>query len=100
MIRIPLDPVPSQTFAITLGGQACEIAVRQNGANIFVDLTVNGVPIFLTRVARNKQRLAIDVQYRPFVGDLLFVDTQGDTQPEYTGLGSRYVLYYLEAADL
>lgn len=100
MIRIPLDPVPTQTLAGVLGGQACEIALRQNGQNIYFDLTVNGEAIVLSRIVRNIQRLLIDARYRRFVGDFLFVDTQGDTQPTYTGLGARYQLYYLEAADL
>jgi hypothetical protein len=100
MIRVPLFPVPNQTLAITLANQACEIVLRQNGANMFLDLRADGTPVVLTRVCRNKQRLLLDVKYRGFVGDFLFLDTQGDTQPEYTGLDSRYVLYYLEASDL
>lgn len=100
MIRVPLQAVPNQTLAITLAGQACQLALRQNGDNMYFDLTVNGTNIVLCRVVRNKQRLCIDAQYRPFVGDFLFNDTQGDTQPEYTGLDSRYLLYYLEQADL
>lgn len=100
MIRVPLAAVPTQTLAITLAGQPCQLALRQNGGNMYFDLTVNGVDIVLSRIVRNKQRLCLDAQYRPFVGDFLFNDTQGDTQPVYTGLDSRYVLYYLEAADL
>lgn len=99
MIRVPLFANPDQTLAITLAGQACEIALRQNGDNMYFDLTVNGVDIVLTRIVRNKQLLCLDARYRPFVGDFLFLDTQGDTQPVYTGLDSRYVLYYIEATD-
>jgi hypothetical protein len=100
MIRVPLAVTPNQTLAIVLGGQACQIALRQNGANMYFDLTVNNSAIVLSRICRNKQRLLLDVAYRGFVGDFLFNDTQGDTQPDYTGLDSRYLLYYVEAADL
>jgi hypothetical protein len=100
MKRIPLNPVPSQTLAVILGGQACEIALRQNGANMYLDLRVNGVDIVLTRIVRNLQFICIDARYRPFVGDLIFTDTQGDTQPVFTGLGARYQLYYLEDSEL
>ena len=100
MIRIPLAAVPNQTLAIVLASQACEIALRQNGDNMYFDLTVAGNPIVTSRIVRNKQRLLIDARYRGFVGDFIFNDSQGDTQPTYTGLDSRYFLYYLEAADL
>lgn len=100
MIRVPLAAVPNQTLAIVLNNQACEIALRQNGDDMYFDLTVNGAPIVLTRIVRNKQRLLLDAQYRGVVGDFLFWDMQGDTQPNYTGLNVRYVLFYLEPADL
>lgn len=99
MIRVPLQAVPNQTLAIVLAGQSCELALRQNGANMYFDLTVNGVDIVLTRIVRNKQLLCLDARYRPFVGDFFFIDTQGDTQPEYTGLDARYVLNYVEPTD-
>jgi hypothetical protein len=38
--------------------------------------------------------------YLGFIGDLSFTDTQGTSDPVYTGLGSRFVLLYLEASDL
>lgn len=99
MIRVPLAAAPSQTLAIVLNNQACEIALRQNGGNMYFDLSANGAEIVRSRIVRNKQRLCIDAKYRPFIGDFLFFDTQGDTQPEYTGLGSRYVLLYIEPSD-
>lgn len=99
MIRIPLAATPNQTLAAVLGGQACQIALRQNGDNMYFDLTVDGVAIVSTRIVRNKQLLLLDAKYYGFVGDFIFNDTQGDTQPTYTGLNSRYLLYYVEAGD-
>ncbi|MCP1257899.1 phage baseplate plug family protein [Acetobacter lambici] len=32
-------------------------------------------------------------------GDLAFADTQGTQDPDYTGLGSRFVLVYAEDAN-
>jgi hypothetical protein len=34
------------------------------------------------------------------VGDFAFWDMQGSTDPACTGLGPRYLLYYLEKPDL
>lgn len=101
MILVPLAAIANQTLAIVLAGQPCQIALRQNGANMYFDLSVNDdEAIVATRICRNKQLLLLNVQYRGFVGDFLFVDTQGDTQPEYTGLNSRYFLYYVEESDM
>jgi hypothetical protein len=100
MIRIPLAAEPNQTLAVVLGGQPCQIALRQNGANMYFDLRVNNADIVLSRIVRNKQLLLLDSKYRGFRGDFLVNDSQGDTQPEYTGLDSRYFLYYIETSDV
>lgn len=100
MLGIPLTPVPSQTMSITLAGQPANIAVYQREDNLYFDLKVNGTDIVLTRICRNLQPLLVDMQYQPFVGDFVFVDTEKDEQPEYLGLGSRWQLIYLEPADL
>lgn len=97
MIRIPLKAVPNQTLAITLARQNVQLAVRQNGGALFLDLTSNGASVLRTRICRDRLRLLLGAHYRGFVGDLAFVDTQGKTDPQFEGLGSRYVLYYIEA---
>lgn len=99
MIQVPLSAVPSQTLAITLRGQACRISVRSLGENLYFDLVSGTTPIVTARICRNLQRLLIDAKYRRFVGDFMFIDTQGDEQPAYTGLNSRWLLYYLEANE-
>ena len=38
--------------------------------------------------------------YLGFVGDLMFSDTQGTSDPSSPGLGTRYLLMYIEASDL
>lgn len=100
MIRVPLAAVANQTLAVVLGGQACQIALRQNGPNMYFDLRVSNVDIVLARICRNKQLLLLDVKYRGFIGDFIFNDTLGDTQPYFSGLDSRYRLYYVEPGDL
>lgn len=99
MIRVPLAATPNQTLAIVLADQECQIALRQNGSNMYFDLTVNNISIVRTRICRNKQLLLLDAKYRGFVGDFIFKDSQGDTQPFYDGLDSRYFLYYVESTD-
>ena len=38
--------------------------------------------------------------YLGFVGDLVFLDNVGQTDPYWEGLGSRYILYYIEESEL
>lgn len=99
MLLVPLSAVPSQTLSITLGGQACSIALRTNGNNLYFNLLVSNVPIVTGKICRNRQRLLVGLNYRHFIGDFVFVDSQGDEQPAYTGLGGRWQLYYLGANE-
>jgi hypothetical protein len=104
MQQVPLSSVPSQTLSVVLAGQPCQISVYQRRTGLFFDLLVSGVAIVKCRLCHNLTRLIVQ-SYQGFVGDFFFFDTQGDTQPNYTGLGSitdpgRYQLVYLEASDL
>lgn len=100
MLTVPLAAVPSQTLAIVLDGQSCNIAVYTLTTGLYFDLDSAGVPIKTAVVMEDGARLLQDAQYLGFVGDFVCVDTLGGTDPVYTGLGTRYVLVYLEAADL
>ncbi len=101
---IPTPAVPSSTLTINLASQSCQIELRTLGldtdAHLYFSLSVAGVPIVTTRVCRNLQRLLLDAKYKGFQGDFAFIDTQGDADPVYTGLGTRWVLVYLLASEL
>lgn len=110
--EVPLSPVASQTLSINLGGQACQIAVYTLGigadAHLYFDLSVGTIPIVTGRVCRNLQQILADAEYRGFQGDFMFVDNQATAgnalqtgvDPVYTGLGSRFELAYLTAAEM
>jgi len=104
MITVPLATVASQTLTINLNNQSCQLAVYTLGldadAHLYLDLSVAGVPILNTKICRNVARLLLGAGYRGFVGDLMFIDTQGDTDPVASGLGSRYELVYLLPSEL
>lgn len=99
MLRIPLQPVPNQTLAVTLARQNAQIALRQNGPNMYFDLQLDGAYIVRTRICRDRQRLLLDAAYRGFVGDFAFIDTQGTEEPQFAGLGDRYQLVYLAEGE-
>lgn len=105
MLIIPLSAVPSQTLAVTLASQYCNINIYQKGDIVFADLFNLNIPVFTTVLVMDRVRLVRE-NYLGFIGDIMMMDTQipaGETigsDPDYTGLGSRWQLCYLEASDL
>lgn len=99
MRQIPLRPVPSQSLSVVLAGQSCQVNVYEKSTGMYLDLFVNHQPIVTTALCHDRVRLVRET-YRGFVGDLTFIDTRGYADPEYTGLGERFVLAYLEANEL
>lgn len=98
MQLIPIQPVPSQQLQVVLAGQNCQLAIYQKPQGLFVDLISNGVLISSAVIAQNLNVL-VPINYTGFQGNLYFNDIQGSTDPVYTGLGSRYQLLYLTAAE-
>lgn len=98
---VPLADVPSQLVQVQLGGQACEIAVYQEATGLFCDVSVNNAPAPLIAgvICENLNRIVRSL-YLGFIGDFVFVDTAGSSDPSWPGLGSRYQLVYLTPADL
>lgn len=96
---VPLQPVPSQTVAVTLNGQACQINVYQKDAYLYLDLYVGGALIIGGVVCWNANEI-VRSGYLGFLGDLAFIDTQGSVDPVYQGVGSRFLLVYFTPVDL
>ena len=99
MLIIPVTDTYAQTFNVNLGGQDVTLNLYQKPAGLFIDVTVSGVLIIGGVICRNTTRIVRDL-YLGFVGDLMWLDNQGADDPVSPGLGSRYSLVYLEAADL
>ena len=66
---------------------------------MYIDLAVNGTQICYAALCLNGIPL-VRATYLGFVGNLVFVDQQGSSDPQYAGLGSRYLLYYITLEDL
>jgi hypothetical protein len=100
MQSVPVDPVAAQTFTVILANQNCQISIFQKLGTVYLSLSVNNQPpIIASRQCENGNRL-VRYAYLGFVGDLMWVDTQGNEDPIYTGMGTRFLLQYLEASDL
>ncbi len=98
MLEILISPIPSQSIQTTLDGQICEIVIYQKSQGLFVDVSSNGVQIVSAVIAQDANPI-ICRDYAGFSGNLLFIDTQGNQDPEYSGLGSRFSLVYLNAEE-
>ena len=108
MQLVPLIAKPAQLINVLLGGQNCQIKVYQKSTGLFVGVYINDVLVKGGTIAQNLNRI-IRAAYLGFAGDLIFFDTQSamqadgtllGTDPDYTGLGSQFLLLYLTAAEL
>lgn len=98
-LTVPVQAVPNQTLSVQLANQACQLNIYQKTFGLFMDVYVNNVLVLAGALCENKNKIIRNL-YFGFVGDFIWVDTQGTNDPYYTGLGARYLLVYLETSDL
>lgn len=99
MLIIPLLAQPSQSLTAVLNQQQCSLKVYQKSTGLFLDLSADGKAIIQGAICRDRCRV-VRLAYLGFVGDLSFFDTQGVSDPAYTGLDGRFVLAYLSPEEL
>jgi hypothetical protein len=95
---VPLQAIPNQTLQVQLAGQATTLNVYQTAYGLFVDVYLGTSLIIGGVIAENLNRI-IRSLYLGYLGDFVFEDTQGTQDPVYTGLGSRYVLRYIDQSQ-
>lgn len=99
MIGVPVQPVANQKLTVPLSGQNCQLVLQQKFYGLFMDVYVNNTLIIGGVLCENLNRIVRD-HYLGFIGDFVFLDTQGTSNPYYTGLNDRYLLIYLEESEL
>lgn len=104
MLIIPLAAVPSQIAKVALPSQQVTVSIYQRRTGLFIDVSVNDAPV-ITGVVCLSRVLIVRDAYLGFVGDLAFIDMQAlgpdpGADPDYTGLGARFLLAWLAPADL
>ncbi len=103
MMVIPTQAVPSQSLTVTLNGQLCAINIYQKESGLYLDLynaaTTPPTLIIGGVLCENRNRI-VRSAYLGFVGDLFFLDTQGNSDPVYSGLDGQYVLEYMDTAEI
>lgn len=98
-LSVPLQPIANQTAQCALGGQAVTLNVYQQAFGLYMDVLLGTQGIVQGIICLNKT-LIVRNTYFGFLGDFIFLDTQGTSDPVFTGLGSRYSLLYLSTADI
>lgn len=111
---IPLQPVVWQTLSLALNNQSITLniyaknirvpVVPSNGIPtippvyeeinpIFIDVYLNDALLVGGVICNNNTKIVRN-SYFGMVGDLSFQDTQASEDPQYTGLGTRWLLVY------
>ena len=91
--EIPLQPIPHQIVACVVGGQSFEITVRQSGSSLFTSTVIDGEQIAQTVRATSGGSITPWADAR--VGtQVRWHDSLGDEDPQYEGLGARWMLCY------
>jgi hypothetical protein len=81
-----------------LNGQVVRVAVREMTTGVYLTAWLDNVVIQSTILCVDRVRM-MDSNYDAFVGGFMFMDSQGISDPESSGIGSRWNLYYLEAGE-
>lgn len=91
--KIPLLPTPNQVVNTTINDKAIEVslALRKNN-RLYATISINNETIISSRVCLDRTALTPE-WYKNKNMVFTFVDSQGYTDPEYSGLGSRYNLF-------
>ena len=96
MLTIPLAAVPSQSLSVSVAQQSVGLRIYQKSSGLFLDLFIAGSPIMSGVLCRDLVYLVREA-YLGFTGDLTFMDTEGGDDPQYSGLGTRWLLLYIES---
>ena len=99
MIEIPVNSTADQQLSVVLAGQNCVIRIYTLSTGMYLDLSVDGNQICTGSLIWGNA-LIVKNRYNGFSGNLMILDTQGTDNPVYSGLGSRFVLMYVEDSGL
>lgn len=99
MIKVPLAAMPDQRLQMILGNQDVSLRVYTRDDRLYTDLAVAGASVWQGFIARNLLPCKC-YPYLPFTGQLVFVDMQGLDDPQWGGLGARWLCLYLTDAEV
>ncbi|GLH29734.1 hypothetical protein WSS15_23840 [Acetobacter pasteurianus] len=96
---IPLNAVAFQKVQTPLSGQTIRFDIQQRSTGLYANIWLNGAMKMAGVLCQDRTWLVREA-YFGFPGDFTFVDTQGTSDPEYSALGTRYLLVYQEGQNV
>ena len=93
LYTIPLSATPAQKTTVTIDEQDITVSLRTMLGKLYADVQLDGRHLIRNRVCLNGMPL-INESWRGLNGELYFIDTQGQGNPQWQGLGDRFVLVY------
>lgn len=88
---IPLKSSPNQSLTTVIDGRYLTISLRTLTSGLYFDLLIDQTPIVQSVLCLNGVRLIRGIS-TGYSGDFMFVDTEGNEDPSYLGLGGRFAL--------
>lgn len=99
ILGVPLSAIPSQELSLILNNQDISVRVYMRGDYLYLDVLNEDTPIILGQLIVSNVNL-LPSGLTNFVGNFRMVDTNGNEDPQYIGLGERWQLLYLSDEDL
>ena len=98
MLRtIPTAATPNQSFSVVLQERNVNIALRTLAGQLYADVVCEGVPICATRVCQDRAVFTGRAEHLGFPSlRLCFADLLGVADPQWEGLGTRFLLFSVE----
>ncbi|MDL2169829.1 phage baseplate plug protein [Asaia sp. HumB] len=90
---IPLAATPSQTLNVVLSGQNIRLDVQQRRTGIYLNVWQNETQVVSGTLALTGTYI-VRAAYLGLPGDFAFIDLQGSDDPDYSGFGTRWFLFY------
>lgn len=94
---IPTAPTPNQSFSVVLQERNVAVALRTLGGQLFADVACEGVPVCAARICHDRQVFTTRAAHLGFPWlRLCFADLLGVEDPQWSGLGERFLLLSVE----
>lgn len=95
-VTIPVNSVPNQRVSVPLSGHQFDLDIIQRSTGLYMDVTMDGV-LMIAGVLCQDRTWIIRYPIYQSPGDFAFVDQTGKNDPDYTGIGLRYLLIYQDS---
>jgi len=99
MFFLPVKNEPNQRFSVVLDDQNCTIELFQRYDHLYLNLFVDDTAVVSGVVCHDRLDL-VAVDTLAFRGMLYFADVQGNSDPQYEGLGTRYCLVFVPEGEI